>query len=247
MNGDKMIFPAIAIGLCVFSAVPAAAQYGAPAPPPPSAAPPAAAPAAPSEAAAPDEVLVAAACAIGRDPRTANNLLAALPRSPEERTAAMTFLRAAERCVRNDDGLRTSAMTLRGAAAEIFYETQFATAPAPRTPPLEAKPLTRPAAGNPVATELEPSYALVDCTVPKQPALVRALLTTNPGSEAEIAALTALNPTFLTCVARNARIAIDPHSIRTMFAEALYHWALVQRDGPTSPWAAAPAAPAPAQ
>jgi hypothetical protein len=249
MRIAKRVIGSGALGLLALLPVPAAAQYGgSPQSPPPEEArrprqrP---APAAETPAATPAEVLAAVACAIGRDARVGDPLLAAVPRSPEEMTAARAFLRVAERCVRNTSGIATSAMTLRGAIAETLYETQFATAPAARTPPLGAKPLARPAASaDAVVAELAPSYDLVDCTVPKRPDLVRALLATEPRTEAEIAAINGLNPAFSTCLARNARISIEPRSIRSMFAEALYHWALVQRDGPASPWAAVPPAPA---
>jgi hypothetical protein len=251
MRSAKRVIGSGALGLLALWSVPAAAQYGgSPQSPPPEearrsprrAAP---APAAETPAATPAEVLAAVACALGRDARVGDALLAAVPRSPEEMTAARAFLRVAERCVRNTSGIATSAMTLRGAIAETLYETQFATAPAARTPPLGAKPLARPApSADAVVAELAPSYDLVDCTVPKRPDLVRALLATEPRTEAEIAAINALNPAFATCLARNARISIEPRSIRSMFAEALHHWALVQRDGPASPWAAAPPAPA---
>lgn len=255
MHCTKMAFKAAAYGGLVMLSAPAAAQYGsAPQSTPPESdrrrPPPAAGAAAPATVAAtsPADVLRAAACAIGRDAVSGDALLATVPRSAEERTAAVAFLRVAERCLRNNMRVNTSAMTLRGAIAETLYETQFAAAPAARTPPLGAKPLARPTGAEDLA-ELEPSYALVDCTVPKRPDLVRALLATETRTEAEIAAINALNPAFVTCVARNARLGIEPRSIRSMFAEALHHWALVQRDGPASPWAAAPAgAPAaPAQ
>ena len=150
MHRTIMIATAGAFGLLALS-MPAAAQYGgAPQSPPPEAPHAnrqAAAPAAAAAVAAtPAEVLAAAACAIGRDAHVGDALLASVPRSPEERTAARGFLRVAERCVRSTSGIATSAMTLRGAVAETLYETQFATAPAARAPVLEAKPLVRPAA-----------------------------------------------------------------------------------------------------
>ncbi len=40
------------------------------------------------------------------------------------------------------------------------------------------------------------------------------------------------------CVPAGSTLSIDPKLMRFLFAEALYRWSVVQRDGPTSPWAA---------
>jgi hypothetical protein len=254
MNRTKTLVKAGALGLAAVLAVPAAAQYGgSPQQPPPegshsnrrTAAQPAPATTTVT-ATAPAEVLTAVACPLAQDARGGDALMAAVPRSPEERTAAVAFLRLVERCRRGQPRINTSQVTLRGAIAETLLETQFATPPAARAPALNAKALVRPAPSDDAAiAELLPSYDLVDCTTPKRPDLIRALLATEPRSDAEIAALTALNPTFVTCVARGARLAIEPRAIRSMYAEALYHWSLVQRDGPASPWAAPAAATPP--
>lgn len=253
MERGRFIVKALALGLLAMPAAPAAAQYGGTpqAPPPegshPNRRPPGQAPATTPAtttlvATAPAEVLLGVACPLAQDAHAGDALLAAVPRSAEERAAALALLRVVERCRRGSTRINTTPITLRGAVAETLLETQFATPPAARAPALNARPLARPAASDDAAVaELLPSYALVDCTTPKRPDLVRALLATEPRSDAEIAALNALNPAFVTCVARGTRLGIEPRSIRSMYAEALYHWSLVQRDGPASPWAAPPA------
>jgi hypothetical protein len=237
--------------LLAAGATPAAAQYGsAPAPPPPAAAPRggAAAPAAAPAATAPAEVLRAAACAVGRDANAGTALLATLPFSAEERTQAGALARAAQRCLRLSAPIAVTSYSFRGAVAEALYESGFATPPAARAPALGAVPLPRPAPGTDaqIVEILAPMFALVDCATPRQPDLARALLATEPRSPEETAALTAFNPTFVACVPAGTQLRIDPRVMRNFFAEALYRWSVVQRDGPTSPLAAA-ATPAPAR
>ncbi|MEA3014785.1 MAG: hypothetical protein QOD42_3330 [Sphingomonadales bacterium] len=252
MQPIKKLLEALGVTLLAAGATPAAAQYGS-APPPPSVTPrggaaPPAAPAAPLVAAAPAEVLRAAICVVGRDADAGHALLATIPFSPEERTQAGALARAAQRCLRLAAPLATTNYSFRGAVAEAVYESRFATPPAARAPALGAAPLPRPAAGTDAHTVevLAPMYALVDCATPRQPALVRALLATEPRSPEETAALAALTPTFVACVPAGTQLRIDPRVMRNLFAEALYRWSVVQRDGPPSPWAAAAAAAAPA-
>ncbi|HYI64652.1 MAG TPA: hypothetical protein VEW71_07180 [Allosphingosinicella sp.] len=243
---------AAAFALLVLLSMPAAAQYGSAPPPPPPEPPRRGAPAAPAATttptpAAPAEVLRAAACAVGRDANSGNALLATLPRSPEERTAAAAFLRLAERCLALTSRLNTTALILRGAVAESLYEAQFANPATPRSPALGAAPLARPTTQDEMATALAPMYALVDCALPRRPELARVLLTTEPRSPEESAAFQALGPAFGPCVPSGSPVNIDPRAVRSMFAESLYRWSVVQRDGPASPWAApATSAPAPA-
>lgn len=220
----------------------AAVQYGS-APPPPIPAPRGepAAPAAAAAATPPAEVLRAVTCALGREATAGDALLATLPFSAEERTQAGAFVRGAQRCARMREPIITSAFSLRGVLAEALYENRFATPPSPRTPPLAALPLPRPGPGTDaqIVEALATMFALVDCATPRQTGLVRALLATEPRSAEETAALTALHPAIIPCVPPGTQLRIDPRVMRNFFAEALYRWSVVQRDGPTSPWAAA--------
>jgi len=226
----------------------ALAQYGsAPQTPPPEqprVERPDAAPATPTS---PADLLRAVACQMARGANPGIAMLGTAPMSTEERTQAAAILRTAQRCARLDGPIAASATTTRGAVAESLYELQFATPAAARTPALGATPLARPAQGDAeLLAALAPMYALVDCSVPKAPELVRALLATEPRSAEEGAALQALVPTFNTCVPVGTQLSVDPRFMRIMFAEAIYRWSVVQRDGPTSPWAAPAAAAAPA-
>ncbi len=249
MNRKTMALAAAAFGLLALSSSPAAAQYGS-APQPPPQLPPrdgqAEAPAAANQPTAATEVLRAAACAVGRDANPAAALLATVPRSTEERSQAAPLLRAAQRCLRLREPIATSATHARGAFAEALYEAQFATPAAARTPAAGAAPLPRPAdPADQMTVALAPMYGLADCSTPRHPDLVRAVLATEPRTAEETTALAALHPDFQACVPRGtAQLSYDPRFMRGFLAEALYRWSVVQRDGPTSPMAA-PAAPAP--
>jgi hypothetical protein len=178
------------------------------------------------------EVLRAAACLVGRDAAAAAALLATGPYSRGERQEAVRTLRAAGRCLRLRDGLATSPLLLRGALAESLYEAQFAQPPAAATALLDGAAAAEHA-------DVAPAFSLAQCAAAQQPALVRSLLAADPESAAEGQALQALNPVFSQCVTAGTRVNVDRGSIRALLAESLYRWAVVQRDGASSPWAAA--------
>jgi hypothetical protein len=204
---------------------------------------PAPAPAAAAAPASMAEVTAAAACMISHDATAGDALLATAPHSAAERAQAVRLLPEMRRCT-HGARIVSSPEMMRGAFAEAAAETVFATPPAPRTPPLEAAPLPRPTeVPADYLAQVAPMYQLVDCATPRQPALVRAVLATDPGSPAEGSAVAALYPTFQACVPPGTTLRIDHRIMRLLFGEALYRWSMVQRDGPTSPWAAA-AAPA---
>ena len=189
-------------------------------------------------------MLLAATCVAGRDAEAADALLATAPFSGDERERAIRLLRTAQRCLRRDDPVATSAMLFRGAVAETLYETRFPQSAAARTPPAGAAPFFQPAhvASHENEALLTSHFQIAQCAGPAQPELVRAMLATEPNSDAERTALTALYPAFGACVPAGTQLTLDTGAIRGMLAEALYRWSVVQRDGPTSAWAA-PAAP----
>jgi hypothetical protein len=234
----------------LFAASPAAAQYGsAPSPAPPPSIPRGDAaqsvPAAPATAA---QLHAGAACLIGRNANAADALLATAPYSTAERQQAVRLLGDMQRCTRPRGTFTTSAVMIRGALAEAVYEARFTAPQTARSPALAAKPLLQPSAvaGGTDAAALATGYALAECTAAQHPELVIAFLRTEPASEGAQAAMQALNPAFVGCVTgpRGSQINLDGRTIRGILAEDLYRWSVVQRDGPTSPLAAAPAAPA---
>ena len=238
-----------AIGLGSALSLPVAAQYG---PPPRQEVPPApvnqaAPPAATTGPASRADVLRAAACVASRDAEAADALLATSPFSGDERERAVRMIRSAQRCLRSDNPVSTSAMTFRGAVAETLYETRFAQPATARSPAAGAAPFFQAAnvAGHENAALITSHFELAQCAAPAQPDLVRALLATDPGTPAESSALEALYPAFRACVPNGTQLSLDRGAIRGMLAEAVYRWSVVQRDGPTSAWAA-PATPPPA-
>jgi hypothetical protein len=249
-NGRSWLFASFMLAAAL--AAPASAQYGQPTPNPPQMMPghgqsesSRAAPAAPAAPASANDATAAAACVVGHNATAGDAIFATPPYSAAERAQAVRLLTDMRRCSHHPQ-MVSSAATVRGAFAEASLETVFPTAQPPRNPALGASPLARPTEGDPAfIAQVAPMYQLVDCATPREPGLTRLVLATDPGTPAETAAITALNPTFIACVPAGSRIAIDPRIMRFMFAEALYRWSVVQRDGPASLWAAAPA-PAPA-
>jgi hypothetical protein len=250
-NGRNRLLVSAMVALALPAA--ASAQYGQPTPQPPQSMPnhgQSAEPdgdqahVAPRPPATAVELGAAAACVIGRNAAAADPLLATTPFSAEERQAAVRLIADIQRCTHAHAPLATQIVMLRGALAESLYETRFAAPVAARTPALGAVPLARP-------TELDaatlamisPMYQLADCATPRQPDLARAVLATDPGTPAEAAAVAALNDTFRACVPAGSQLRIDPKFLRFLFAESLYRWSVVQRDGSASAWAAS-AAPA---
>lgn len=236
--------------IAVAAALPAAAlaQYGgsSTSSPPPDVPSPrsssshAQTPAAPST---PAEVWRAAACLAGQNAAPGNALLATVPRSTPEHDQVVAMLRAAPRCTHTTAPIITGVMTMRAAVAEALYESQFATPVAARSPALGATPLIRPTEGDAAfLAAIGTMSGLVDCATPRQPDLVRAILATDPGTPAESTAVMALTTTYQACVPAGTQLSIDPKLMRFLFAEALYRWSVVQRDGPASPWAAPAAA-----
>jgi hypothetical protein len=233
-------------------ALPAAAgaQYGMSAPAPPQSVPnqgPPAHPSADREVEAPataPELLAAAACVIGRNAAAGDPLFATVPFTAGERQQAVRLLNDLKRCAHHP-GMTSSAILIRGALAEAAVEARFATPQPARSPEVAMAPLLRVDLATTIhdAASLAPAYALAECTARQHPELVRALLATEAASDAAGAAFTALNPAFVACVTPGAQLNVDARTLRGLLAEDLYRWSVVQRDGPASPWAAAPAPP----
>lgn len=182
------------------------------------------------------EILRAASCVAASGSAPGSAVLASAPQSAEERRAALALLREGERCLHLARRLVTSVAILRGAAAESLYEAQFAAPIAARTPASAAAPMPRPRA--PAARA---AHALAQCVAATRQDLIRALLAADPGTPAEEVALERFDPAFIACTSPGTRLQVDRTALRGLLAEALYRWSVVQRDGPASPWASAPA------
>lgn len=189
-------------------------------------------------AAAQAEILRAASCLVGRDAAAASALLATSPYSSQERQTAVRTLRSAERCLDTRGRLATSPLLLRGAVAESLYEAQFAQ-PVTAASPARAAAALLSAEAAAERADVAPAFALADCTAARHPDLVRSLIAAEPETDGEGTALQALTAVFGECVTPGSTLNVDRAGIRAMLAESLYRWSVVQRDGASSPWAAA--------
>lgn len=187
------------------------------------------------------------ACLTTRDPASFSPLLQTPPFSVAERREVTRLMPLILSCRQGSDRFSASAIQLRAAAAEHLYGSQFTAASAPRTPPLAVAPLLRidQARTRAEAEPLAATYTLFECFTAAHPDLVRAYLATAAASEAEQAAFRAFGAGLGACLppGGSRQLAVGGARMRGIFAEMLYRWSAVQRDGPSSPFAAA-AAPA---
>ena len=189
-------------------------------------------------------VVAAVECLARRDINTYATLLRTAPYSAAERLEVQRLMPLLQRCRQGheDDAFAASVPQLRAAVAGYLYARDFATAPAPRTPPLASAPLLQPAqARNP--TDVQPlaaTFALFDCVTAAHPDLVRAYLATAPASPEEQTAFRTLTPGMVACLPPGGshQLALGGAALRGVLAEMLYRWSAVQRDGPSSPFAA---------
>lgn len=227
--------------LALSSFAPAAAQSGAS----PQAPPPEGAHANRRPAPGDGAVRAGVACLAGRDAGSFSALLQAPPLSVAERREVTRLMPLILRCREGSETFSASAIQLRAAAAEHLYSHQFPTAQAPRTPPLGVAQLLRvdQARNRAEAEPLAATYGLFECLTAAHPDLVRAYLATAPASEAEQAAFRAFGRGLGACLATggSTQLAVGGARMRGILAEMLYRWSAVQRDGPSSPFAAAPA------
>lgn len=200
----------------------------------------------PAAPAAPDDTDLRAkvTCLLARDANSFVALLRTPPLSSAERTEATRLTTVLMDCGGrgNQERFAATVIQLRAAAAEKTYAAQFATAQAARTPPLAVAPLLRvdQARNRAEAEPLASTYTLFECVTARHPDLVRAYVTTAAGSEAEQAGFRALFPGLSACLppGGSRQLAMGGARLRGVLAEMLYRWSVVQRDGPTSPFAA---------
>jgi hypothetical protein len=191
------------------------------------------------------DVRAAVACLAGRDANSFAVLLRAPHLSHAERTEVGRLMPLLLRCREGSERFAATVIQLRAAVIAHLYAQQFAATQAPRTPPLAVAPLLRvdQARSRSEAEPLAATYTLLECLTAAQPGLIRAYLATPAGGEAEQAGFRALFPGLAACLPPNGsrQLAVGGARLRAILAEMLYRWSVVQRDGPTSPFAAAPA------
>ena len=196
-------------------------------------------------------VEAAVACLGHRDANAYGNLLRTPPYSAAERIEVQRLMPLLQRCREGggDEPFSASVPQLRGTVAAWLYARDFAAAPAARAPALAPAPLLQIGQVR-NAAEVQPlaaTYALFDCATAAHPELVRAYLATAAGSPEEQAGFRALGPALGACLqpGGSRQLALGGTAMRGVLTEMLYRWSAVQRDGPSSPFAAgAPAAPA---
>ena len=147
-----------------------------------------------------------------------------------------------------DEAFSASVPQLRAAVSAWLYARDFASPPAARTPALAPAPLLQIAqVRNPAEVQpLAATYALFDCATAAHPELVRAYLATAAASPEEQTAFRALGPALGACLTPGGshQLALGGAALRGVLTEMLYRWSAVQRDGPSSPYLAAPTASA---
>lgn len=194
------------------------------------------------------DLIRAVSCQLA-DPASVEPILATAPYSAQEAAEAARILPLLRRCIGARAPFTTPPPALRGTIAEAVLEARFATPQAARSPELGVKPLLDVAAATarPDAASLTVTYAIAQCIAANHAGPVRALLATEPAAQAETDAIQGLGSPLGLCAravaAAGGEIRVDGRTLRGLLAESLYRWSVVQRDGPTSPWAA-PAAPA---
>jgi hypothetical protein len=194
------------------------------------------------------DLIHAVGCQLAADAAPLEALLATAPYSAPEAAAAEALMPQLRRCNSNR-AFTTPVPAVRGAVAEAMLKARFASSQAARSPAVGVKHLLDVAAATtrPDAATLVTSYGMADCMGATQDAQVRALLATDPGTPAEASFFnTTLQPLLGRCAANaggSGQITVDARTLRGILAEALYRWSVVQRDGPSSPWAAPVARP----
>jgi hypothetical protein len=160
----------------------------------------------------------AARCVVGRNRGAAENLLASVPDTPPEWRVLYGPIRSRlQQCVGRID---VSGVLLRGALAEVLYESAYAVAPTGRR---EVEPMQWPS-GHDSAADLAPVYELGRCAAAGHPETIHRLLETTPYSDEERARLRELMPRLQPCLDRGVSFETDRETLRAILAESLYRW-----------------------
>ncbi|HST35191.1 MAG TPA: hypothetical protein VLK25_00980 [Allosphingosinicella sp.] len=164
-------------------------------------------------------------CVVNRARGSAQLLLRTLPDTNDEHRLIYGPISARlDQC--SWMGVEISNVLLRGAIAEILYKAAFSSPP-PAESAARVPPLRWPDRHSTAAT-LAPIYELGRCVVADGPHQVHQLVATEPYSDAESAALRQLRPLLGPCLPEGMTFSTNPQTLRAVFAEALYHWALAQ-------------------
>lgn len=163
-----------------------------------------------------------AQCAAREHPDTSARLLATVRGSRAENGAAHDLVDKSWRACRTtpQDRLRFDVTLLRGGISEARYFERFAR---------DRPPASAPEVPHDPARFEKPALAVLSlfggCVAAARPADVHALLLTEAGSPAELAALKSIEPTLGTCLYKGMAADFSRSQLRANLAEALYRQA----------------------
>lgn len=171
-----------------------------------------------------------AQCTARTYPEESARLLDAVRGSKAERAQVITLINKSwPRCrTAPQDVMRFDVAPLRGGISEVKYFERFGR---------ERPPGAAPELPHDPARFEKPAVAVLSlfsgCVVAARPADVHALLLTEAGSPAELAALRTIQPAFGACLFEGLSADFSRSQLRANFAEALYRQAQAEPD--TSP------------
>ncbi|WP_114950838.1 hypothetical protein [Sphingosinicella terrae] len=165
-------------------------------------------------------VYEAARCILNEDRGEAVQLLRTLPLGDDEADLSPLADSPARTCV--DAAAGTTAIMMRGALAQALFFRDFRRFGRQPTRPERLVDLDLPvqdSAGGDYPVDL---YRWGDCVVRNDTRNTHALLTSQPGSSEETAALTTLQPFMAACHRGEGELTVRPSEARSVFAQAAY-------------------------
>ena len=154
-----------------------------------------------------DTMRAFALCAVKRNPKYVEALLATTQGSLEERAASRSLTNANFDCMPSGE-FTLGGLSVRGSLAEAMFWTRYADA---NVDALKVR-----------SDEKGEKERFADCAADGSLDDVRALIATAPKSKDESEALNALMPRLRDCIAKTSFSSMDNASARSLVAEALY-------------------------
>jgi hypothetical protein len=174
-----------------------------------------------------------ARCVVRRAHGAAEKLLETTPESSAESNIRWGPIRSRlDQCSQMYMG--ATGVVLRGAIAQVLYEEKFAARAPSAAPAVVPLGYDWPATGE-TAAQLATIYSFADCVVAAQPADVRRLVLTAPGSDEESAVLRALRPNFPSCLVKDVTFNTNRETMRAVLTESLHRWSLAQAKAAPAP------------
>jgi hypothetical protein len=179
------------------------------------------------------QLVEVARCVVRRAHGAAEKLLETTPESVAESNVRWGPIRARlDQCSQMYVG--ATGVVLRGAIAQVLYEEKFAARAPVVKPAAVPRAYDWPTTGQ-TAAQLATIYSFADCFVAAQPASVRQLVLTAPGSAEESAALRAMRPKFASCLVKDVTFNTNRETMRAVLTESLHRWSLAQAKAAPAP------------